>query len=145
MRVKTDTIDENSVRHLEIETDVKGDGLEGYRAAERAAKEWFFLNYDQHFKNLSSMYTTHDPEFRAMYNLHRPSESWFEARHPRIKSGGKVFGFGHHTGINPKTPDAPWDFHFEILNVVEPNGLPGRASRQRRNENCRSDQDSQTC
>jgi hypothetical protein len=115
IRVISDRTDGQGVRHLEIQTMVTGKNWEGYDAAELLAKQWFFCNYDRNAqKRLKSGRTVTAIAEEALL-IGALDPSWLECPHPQIGLGSKAFGFGHHTGINPKTPEDTWGFHFEIV------------------------------
>ena len=44
--VKSDSMDANGVRQITLQTTATGNNPEGYKAAERQAHQWFFVNYD---------------------------------------------------------------------------------------------------
>jgi hypothetical protein len=116
MTLKSDQTDEVGVRHIEIQTDVTVDGNEGYDAAERQAKEWFFVNYDERAKLLAKRLAL-PIVLKTVLDDGYLDPTWLQAPHPVIVLGGKEYMFGHHTGINPTATQATWGFHFEVLPV----------------------------
>jgi hypothetical protein len=116
MIVKTDTTDEQGVRHLEIVTDARGNDQDGYKAAERQAKQWFFRNYGTP-ENIAGLPLSDQQITEIAIKSGHLDPYWLESLHPQIRSGREQFMFGHHTGINPATPESTWGFDFEIVPV----------------------------
>jgi hypothetical protein len=119
IRVISDTTDAEGVRSLEIQTTASGNNREGYKAAERHAHSWFFVNYDANFgvqeldpvSGAKIAVGLTERAIKAGY-LNR---AWLECPHPVITVGSEKFMFGHHCGINPTETEPTWGFHFEIL------------------------------
>jgi len=125
MVVKSDTTDVQGVRHLEIVTDARGNDREGYKAAERQAKQWFFRNYGTP-KRIAALPLSDENITEIAIESAHLDPCWLDCPHPQIRSGREQFMFGHHVGINPATPEATWGFDFEIVPV---NGLQRKLDR----------------
>jgi len=111
--IMSDTTDTNGVRHVELQTTVTGNSRRGYEAAERQAKEWFFLHYDPSMKESELDHSA--GAIRSAFQSGHLDPAWFEYSHPTVVSGEKQFMFVHRFGINPQTALARWTIEFEIL------------------------------
>jgi hypothetical protein len=114
-RITGDATDAQGVRRIVIQTTAVGNNKVGYEAAELQAKQWFFSNYDEHFKavDTSLMEAMTNEAIQEGYL----SSDWLDSHHPVVSSGRKLFMFGHHVGINPIEPETTWGFEFEIRPV----------------------------
>ena len=108
-----DTTDEVGCRHVTIQTTVTGNDQDGYKAAERQAHEWFFVNYDINARCFKKV-MDHDFLIESFLQSGQLNPAWLEASHPMLDLGESIVRFGHHTGINPSSPEATWGFSFEI-------------------------------
>ena len=108
-----DTTDEFGCRHVTIQTLVDGNNSDGYKAAERQAHEWFFMNYDINAR-VFKKFMSHGLLIEQFLRSGQLNLAWLEASHPMLDVGGYIVRFGNHTGINPSSPEATWAFSFEI-------------------------------
>jgi len=110
--VTSDTCDAKGIRHVEMQTTVTGNHRRGYEAAERQAKERFFLNYDPRMTD--SRDNPSDAIRWALESGHL-DPTWFEHPHPSIDCGDRLYMFDHHFGVNPQAAETAWGIKFEIV------------------------------
>jgi hypothetical protein len=118
--ITEDTTDELGNRQVTIQTTVTGNNKDGYKAAERQAHEWFFVNYDQNVKRYKKLIDQGKLTEMCLGSGHL-DPAWLEASHPTIELDEGTFMFGHHTGLNPSSPEGTWGFWFEIMPMMSLN------------------------
>jgi len=93
---------------VEIQTDVTGNNVEGYKLAERHAHSWFFVNYDRSF-GVQHM----NPAIVAQIAVGLTQDAieagnldpyWLECPHPQISlvrpsPGNQPYGNGADLGV----------------------------------------------